>query len=218
MGKKIINKNNFTWQDEDRFKLNYQMVFDKKNPEKEQTDFNEVLKQKQKEWKKELENVRKQSFEKGRKQGHKEGLDTARKEIDKRVEVLNKALQSAHEEWKAMQEMFKPGLLNLVFDITEKILAIPVINGTMRNKLEEELAELFQEMDRKSRPVLWVSADDYEFVETLQKKYAESTGIVLRVSKHCNPGEFQLETNREKVARDFRQMLHDFKESLILPK
>lgn len=220
MSRKIINKNRFSWQEEDRFKLNYQMVFDDKpaGDAEKAPDIDKVLNEQYEKWRIEREKIRKESFEKGLQQGRKEGYDSAAAELDSRIQPLKKELKDAHLAWKQYQELLKPDLLNLVFDLSEKILGVPVTNGTMRNQLEEELRALLQEMDRATRPVLWVSQEDYDLVESLQKEYADTTGIVIRVSNHCNPGEFQLETNREKVVRDFRQMLKDFKDSLILPK
>lgn len=218
MSRKIINKKKFSWQDDDSFKLNYQMVFDDKKTGRETPDVNKILKEQQEKWAAERETARQEAYEKGYQQGYHEASETVRSEMDSRVTLIKQEFDAAREAWSQNQELLKPGLLNLVFDISEAILGVPITNGSMRNKLEEELGALFQEMDNKSRPVLWVSAEDYEFVESLQKEYAESSCVVLRVSKHCNPGEFQLETNREKVVRDFQQMLKDFKESLILPQ
>jgi flagellar biosynthesis/type III secretory pathway protein FliH len=225
MARKIIDREKFSWREDDRFRLNYQMIFEDQKDRKSEPagpDVGDVLKNKEAEWNQRLEKARSEAYEqgleKGLDQGRREGLETARMEIDARIGTLEKALIEAREEHRMYQNLLKPGLLNLVFEIAEAILAVPITNGTMRNKLEEELTALFQELDTKTRPVLWVSADDYDFVESLIKKLGDSTGITIRMSKHCNPGEYQLETNREKIVRDFRQMLNDFKESLILPK
>ncbi len=218
MSRNIINKKKFVWKDDDSFRLNYQMVFDEKRPEEEPPDINMILNRKRDEWKKELESERKEAFDQGHRKGYKEGLEDARAELDTRLSAFRQHFEAAQQAWEEHQELMKPGLLNLVFEICENILGIPVTNGSMRNKLEEEVSTLFQELDKSSRPVLWVSAEDFDLVESLQKEYADSSGVVIRVSKHCNPGEYQLETNREKVVRDFRQMLEDFKQSLILPK
>jgi len=218
MPRKIIEKNKFAWQDGSNFRLNYQMVFDEKAPDLEMPNVDELLKDQNEKWRLEREKVRREAFEKGLLKGRREGFESAQADLEARLTPLREAFQKAQQAWQQNQELLKPGLLNLVFEISESILGIPITNGSMRNKLEEELRTLLQEMDKKTRPVLWVSNDDFELVESLREEFADTTGVVVRVSKHCNPGEFQLETSREKVVRDFRQMLKDFKESLILPK
>lgn len=219
MSRKIIDKKKFSWDDKDSFRLNYQMIFDEKvKSDKNFPDYKEILKSRDDEWSRKLDAEQKEAFNNGLTQGREEGYKIARAEIDKKLGGLEHEFKTAQAEWREHQQLLKPGLLNLVFDISEAILGMPVTNGTMRNRLEEELSTLFQQLDKKTRPVLWVSAEDFEFIESLEKQYADSTGVVVRISERCNPGEYQLETNREKVVRDFRQMLHDFKESLILPK
>ncbi|MDG5766749.1 FliH/SctL family protein [Balneolales bacterium ANBcel1] len=218
MSRKIIDKKKFSWKDDGSFRLNYRMVFDEQKPEAAPPDVDSLLREQHEKWLLEREKIRTEAFEKGREQGRREGYDKAAGELEARLEPMRREFEAARAAWKEHQEALKPGLLNLVFDISEAILGVPITNGTMRNKLEEDLRLLLQELDRKARPVLWVSSEDFDLVESLQNEYAEATGVVVRVSSHCNPGEFQLETNREKVVRDFRQMLHDFKESLILPK
>ncbi len=218
MARKIIRKTRFTWQEDEQFRLNYQMLFDDKKPEETAPDYQEVLQQKQQEWAAELKSARQQAYEKGVQEGFQQGCQKGRSELEQSQEVFKKEFMKARQEWKEVQDLLKPGLLQLVFDLCEAILGIPVVNGAMRNKLEEELRGLFQEIDKKSRPVLWVSAEDYDMVDALQKEFAETTGVVIRVSKYCKPGEYQLETNREKIVREFRLVLEDFKESLILPK
>lgn len=220
MSRKVIDKNKFSWKEEERFKLDYKMVFEDRKTVEESAapDIDQILETKLKEWNHELEKARKVAFEQGYSQGRKDGMTRAREELDQRLGSLENQFQSAFEAWKSNMDLMKPGILQLVFDITEAILEMPVTNGTMRNKLETELSELMQDIDEKSKPVLWVSADDYELAESLIKEYGESTGIILRTGKYCKPGEYQLETNREKIVRDFKQMLYDFKESLILPK
>ncbi|MEX2657559.1 MAG: hypothetical protein WD272_08605 [Balneolales bacterium] len=218
MARKIIDKDKISWSDDSRFKLNYEMIFDENQQDQKSSDIKNILKKKQDEWKSELEEVKSQAFERGLAQGNKEGFEKALLETDKKLAVLENGFREAVDAWQANQELLKPGLLKLVFDISEAILGIPIKNGALRSRLEKDLSTLFQELDASSKPVLWISAEDYEFIEKLHRQYAEKTGVVIRVSDRCNPGEYQLETNREKIVRDFRNMLNDFKESLILPK
>lgn len=220
MAGKIINRNRFSWEEDDRFKLDYKTVFEDKKavPEEQGPDIDQLLQEKLREWNVKLEKTRRQAFEQGYRQGHSEGQEQARQELDERLDAMAGQFREAAHEWKSTMELLKPGLLNLVFDLAETILEVPVTNGTMRNKLETELHELLQDIEKETRPVLWVSHDDFEMVESLVAEYEGSTGVIVRVGKNCKPGEYQIETSRERIVRDFRQMLGDFKDSLILPQ
>ncbi len=220
MPKKIIDRNRFSWEDDDRFRLDYTKVFeDRKHVAGPQgPDIDQVLQEKLKEWNERLENTRRQAFDQGYRQGHDEGVALARRELDQRLDGMAGQFRAAADEWKATMELLKPGLLNLVFDLAEAILEVPVTNGTMRNKLERELHELLQDLEKDSRPVLWVSREDHDMVASLVTEYEGSTGVMVRVGNTCKPGEYQLETSRERIVRDFREILKDFKDSLILPQ
>lgn len=220
MPKKIIDRNRFSWEDDDRFRLDYTKVFEdrKHAAEPQGPDIDQVLQEKLKEWNERLENTRRQAFDQGYRQGHDEGMALARNELDQRLDGMAGQFRAAADEWKATMELLKPGLLNLVFDLAEAILEVPVTNGTMRNKLEKELHELLQDLEKDSRPVLWVSREDHDMVASLITEYEGSTGVMVRVGNTCKPGEYQLETSRERIVRDFREILKDFKDSLILPQ
>ncbi len=219
MGRKIIDKDRFSWEDEGRFRLDYKTIFEDKKAVRGQPepDYDRIMEAKLREWNDQLEAARLQSFEQGYRKGLQEGREQERSELDHRMGDLKEQFRAASTEWKATMELLKPGLLNLVFDLAEAILEVPVTNGTMRNKLEKELHDLLQDIEKEARPVLWVSREDFGMVQELVDGYDGATGVIVRVGNTCKPGEFQFETNRERIVRDFRQMLADFKESLILP-
>jgi len=54
-------------------------------------------------------------------------------------------------------------------------------------------------------------------VESLVEEYRDRFTVHLKVENELNPGEFKLETKREKVVKDFKLQLQDFKDALNLP-
>jgi flagellar biosynthesis/type III secretory pathway protein FliH len=219
MGRKIIDKDRFSWEDEGSFRLDYKTIFEEKKAAAgpPAPDMDRIMEARLREWNEKLEAARRQSFDQGYRKGLEEGREQAGRELDQRLEGLREHFRDAAAEWKATMELLKPGLLNLVFDLAETILEVPVTNGTMRNKLERELNDLLQDIEMETRPVLWVSRDDFAMVQGLAERYEGTTGVIVRVGNTCKPGEYQLETSRERIVRDFGKMLSDFKESLILP-
>lgn len=218
MSRKIIDHKDINLFEKKVSRLSYDMIFNEGSEnDQEEIDIDAILEENNRRWEKRLKREKEDAFLYGREEGFDLGLKKARKEIDEKLEVLREGLEAAHNEWKERQVMMEPGILDLVFEITDQVLGIPLECEQVREKLESELGPLLQKVDESSRPVLWVAEEDYSYVEKLQDEYAGHISLKVRVSKECNPGEFELETNRETVVHNFRKMLGDFKDSLSLP-
>ena len=221
---KVLQNNQISWFNEGSTRLNYQMIFNESEVEKETdeyeeepTDINQLLDERDARWRRKLEQVRSEAYDEGFAAGQTQGLETARAEIDDKLSVLRQALAEAHAEWKERQEMLEPGLLDMVFDITESILGIPVENPAIRESIEDKLTPLLQKINEESKPILWVAEEDLEFVQALKDDFSQSMVLNIQTSDDCNPGEYRLETNEETVVQNFREMLHEFKKTLALP-
>lgn len=222
---KIIDSERIDWYEQESTRLNYQMIFEEKGASEHSEEVDKKIKAKvqklldkrDQKWKAKLGKAREEAFARGFDEGKQEGVELANAEIDHKVSVLEQALEQGHEEWRQRQQLLDPGLLDLVFDITESILGIPVENPDIRKNVEIELGKLLQKIDEQSKPLLWVSESDFDYIKKLKEEYAPKTTVNIQVSKEYNPGEFELETNRETVIHSFREMLNDFKETLSLP-
>ena len=221
---KILDDKHISWSGNENARLNYQMIFEEceasnsgTSSEPEEIDLEELLRQTNLEWEVKLEKAREEALAEGFEKGRKQGLEQARGEIDEKLAALENAFKQAHSEWRQRQEFLEPGLLDLVFDISEAILGIPVSNPAIREELERELGNVLQEVDEQAKTQLWVSESDYGYVEKLTEMDLYPGSINIQISKECNPGEFKLENNRETIIRSFREMLKDFKDSLSLP-
>lgn len=221
--RKIIDQKKFNWADKEVSRLSYGMIFNERpvadeEPEEEvQIDTEALLRENDRKWERRLKKAKEEAFEYGFEQGRREGVNETRKEIDTRVASLKEGVQTAHEQWKAHQQLIEPGILDLVFELTEKVLDIPVENPAIRETMKSELGELLQKLDDSTKPVLWVSREDLEFVEELREEFSPELSVHIRTDDSCNPGEYRLETSRETVVQDFREILSDFKDSLSLP-
>lgn len=226
---KILNTEEVNWYEEDENRLNYEVAFDggehqknerKKSSEEsveQQIDVKKLIQKRNQKWEKRLRRARTEAFQKGKKQGYEDGYKKAQKEIDDKVAQLERLIIKAHNEWTERHQMLNPGLLDLVFDMVEKIVGVPVENPQIREQLEEELSHLLYDTENEIKPLLWVSDSDYRFVKELVEKYAPELTISIRVSEDCNPGEFEFETKNEMIVHRFREKLNDLKENLSLP-
>ena len=234
---RIFNTEEVEWQRGGSEQLNYQVVFEgngrepggsQGRPEEDtpeasneqtlrQEDLKELLSQRDRKWKIRMKNAREVAFKKGLERGKKQGFARAEREIDRKIRGLEGMLAEAHEEWRHRQEALAPGLLDLVFDMVEKVVGIPFEDRRLRDKMEEELAGLLHQADSTVKPVLSVSERDYAYAQELLEKYAPELSLSIRTTERCNPGEFEFETDRETVVYRFKEQLRDFRDNLNLP-
>lgn len=221
---KIIDDRQIDWTPEETSRLSYEMIFEEEfsshegdEESGEEQDIETLLEKRDEEWKKKLEEACETAYQEGKEDGLKEGLEQARSEIDTKLKALEDAFRQAHSEWQERQQILETGLLDLVFEISESILGIPVENPAIRQKLDRELTHLLQKTEEQTKPLLLVSEADFEYIQRLKEEIAPKTTINIRPDKNFNSGEFKLETNHETVVHKFQTMLNDFKESLSLP-
>lgn len=224
MSSRIIDERKINWDRTPSNTLSYRMIFDENyatgkqdEEQKAAPDYEEILKQNNREWEQKLRQSRREAYEAGIEEGTKRGYQEANSQIDEKIERISDQLSHAHAEWQERQKMLDPGVLDLAFELAESILEIPVENPAIRECMKKELEPILQRLDDNTRPVLWVSVEDAEFVQELKEENAPKSTINLRTDKTLNSGEFKLETSRETVIQEFKTLLTDLKESLNLP-
>lgn len=218
---KVIDNDRITWNQKDSAKLDYRMIFEDHDAEKERmikeqkkAEIREILKENDVEWELKLKRTSEEAYQKGLSQGMEKGYQGAQNKIDEKFRFLEKAFAGAYEEWSQRQKKLEPGLIDTVFCLAEKIVGIPVENEKIRIRMEEELSGLLRRVDSESRPTLLVSKCDYDFVAELIKKNKSEPLVHLGVGNECNPGEFVFETEREMVVHKFRLILDEFRKNL----
>lgn len=228
---KILNGDQINWYEDDDNRLDYRTAFesdgiiknghseDATEPEaqNEQVDVRALLKERDERWKKRLKKISEDSFKKGFEKGEQQGIERARDEMDERFDKLERMFKKAHKEWVRRHEALNPGVLDLIFDIVETVVDIPLAHVQMEEHLEKELSALLHSIDEDVKPVLNICEEDYEFVAKLVEKYAPEVTVEIRKSSDCNPGEFEFDTDKETVVYKFKEMVGDFKENLTLP-
>lgn len=221
---KIINDGNISWDRKSEHTLSYRMLFDEapasvSEPEIEEDpiDVDEILRENNEQWEERLRQARQDAFDAGVKEGHANGYSEAEATLEQRAAKLSGQLKEARREWQDLQKMLDAGILDMAFELAESILDIPVENPAIRETMQTELEPVLRRIDESTRPVLWVSGSDEDFVLALKEDNAPRTPIQVRIDKTLNPGEFKLETSRESIVHQFKTLLQDLKESLNLP-
>lgn len=224
MSRRFLDQDEVKWQKESVSRLNYDMIFNN-SPEvdeseelqKQKDELENKLTEQEKKWQARLRKMEVEAFEKGFKKGRVTGKADAEAEIDQKLSGIEEMLINGHQEWKEIQTLLEPGILDLSFEIAEGILKLPLENEELRERLSEEIHSLLQKMDDGSKTTIKVSKSDYEMIESLVEEYRNRLTVHLKMEEDFNPGEFKFETKRETIVKDFKLQLQDFKNALNLP-
>lgn len=224
MSKRLLDQDDVQWQKESVSRLNYDMIFDNspnvdesEELRKQKEELENKLVEQEKKWQARLRKMEVEAFEKGFQKGKVTGKTEAEAEIDQKLLGIEEILTSAHNEWKDVQTLLEPGILDLSFEIAEEILKLPLEHDELRERLSEEVHSLLQKMDDGSKAAINISKSDYEMIESLVEEYRNRVTVHLTMEEDCNPGEFKFETKRETIVKDFKLQLQDFKDALNLP-
>jgi flagellar biosynthesis/type III secretory pathway protein FliH len=217
MNRKILDSSDINWFGSGASRLSYEMIFSEPEVENgglDEAEMEQILRERDRQWLNKLKRARDESYKAGLNDGHSAGFEAASQEIDKRTATLREAVVKAHNEWSDLMKTIEPGLLNLAFDMAEKILEVPVQDEGIRVKMKAELRSLLQKADENNRIEIRVAESDFEFAEDIFSEYSKGLSIRLSVCQNCLPGEFEFDTAHETVLHKFRKMLNQFKDSV----
>ncbi len=230
---RVLENEQIKWFKENNTKLNYKMLFNESteeiNAEIETMEEAEVVEltpeeiiqqariDRDRKWKLKVEKTREDAYAVGYEDGKAAGYMQAQFDLEKKLNFINETIEKGLEEWKKRQELLDPGLLDLVFEITETILGVPVEHPDLKNKLELTLGPLLERIDNQSKPVLLVAESDFEYIQLLKNEYAPNSFLKVRVDHECNPGEYRFESTDEVVVQNVKNTLNEFRKSLSIP-
>src|SRR5699024_5704713 len=111
-------------------------------------------------------------------------------------------------------EDLKPNVVKFVFDITEKVLDIPFKHEGLRKKVQQEVAQIIENLDDELHIKVALSEAGFDTIQKAFEQNKEMNHITLKVDENLNNGEYTVETQKECIIKNFKGMLDDFKESV----
>lgn len=225
MENNIIDSNNVQVEHGESRRLSYEMLFNdvengnnsnglyEKVPFKEHR---ETLEKAEDEWKLKLEEARSEGYQKGFEEGIKEGEERILSDIDRKKEWMKKVVSAIEIQVAELMDDLKPQVATLVFDITEKILGLPVKSEKLRKQVKVEIQKLISSFDRNIQVTLVVAPSEYEFVSQALKELPNPERIQLTKSEKLSAGEYTVDTSNERIVKNFSKMLLDFREEVAL--
>jgi len=211
-------------------KMNYESLFSRQNgdfeskvdsiPESEEIytaeQVKNLIKEREEYWLKEKEAELKTAKEKAYREGFKAGQKKAGDEMNTSIDSVLKALKSVDTHVNELMDQVKPHIASMVFELAEKILALPVKNKLLNERVTNEIEQIINDLESNTRVTVDVAESDLKTVRKRMKDLPNADHIVLRASNDLNPGEYRVDTNREQIVKQFRKNLQDFRESVNL--
>jgi len=241
----------------DSLKLSYDMLFEnnenleeggsESGKESETFSREEVekrLAEKEAQWQERLEQERSDAEEAGFRKGYDQGKEDAEQRCLERIAGFEKMMQQLDREFKqAMEELkphiaslvfditekvlnlplnhpqlqqrvLKPHIASLVFDITEKVLNLPLNHPQLQQRVQEETSQLVENLDDELQVKMVLSEADIATIREAFENHQKADYITLRSDGELNPGEYIIETKKECIIKNFKKMVADFRQSV----
>lgn len=225
MENNIIDSNKLQVANDESRRLSYEMLFDDpgngnhSNGLHEQIPFKEhreMLEKAEDEWRLKLEEAKAEVYKKGLEAGMKKGEERTLSDMARKKEWMKEVVSGIEEQISELMDDLKPQVATLVFDITEKILGLPVKSEKLREQVKVEIKSLISSLDRNIQVKLVVASSDYEFVLNALKELPNPERIQLSQSEKLSAGEYTVDTSNERIVKNFNKMLLDFREEVAL--
>lgn len=228
MDSKVINSEQLNIKGKEFARLSYDMLFEDQpagaeddNSSLEEAvegisreELSERLREVEGEWRERLEEEREKAARAAYDRGKKRGREEAESSMEKNISTLKSALEEADRKIGEMLEELKPEMARMVFDLAEKVVRVPLENEEMRRKVSGEIKEVLDKLEEGIRIKIKVSESDYQAVED---KLGEcGNRVELIAGEELNPGEYAIDTRKERVVKRFTKILDDFRESVAL--
>ncbi len=225
MENNIIDSNSLQVENGESRRLSYEMLFDDSgngnhsNGFHEQVPFKEhreVLEKAEDEWRLKLEEAKTEAFQKGLEEGIKQGKERALTEMNQKKEWMKSVVSAIEDRISGLMDDLKPQVATLAFDITEKILGLPVKSVKLRERVKVEVKNLISSFDQNIQVKLVVASSDFEFVSQALEELPNPERVQLSKSEKLSAGEYIVDTSNERIVKNFNKMLLDFREEVAL--
>jgi len=222
----VIDKQSFDLNGDGNRRISYDMIFktesgngDQKSGNGEQyteqrVDIQEKLDALNRKWEDRLVREKNKSAEKAYREGFIKGNKEACEQMETQIEMLNESLEAYDLRLHQMVDKLKPHLINMVFDLAEKVLDIPVQNDRLNERIQGEITSHLDEIEEGTRAIITIGPAHEEIVKNLLDNGQNNQSLEMRVSENLKPGEYRIETKFEKVIRDYKKQLNDLRETV----
>lgn len=222
----VIDKQSFDLNGGGNRRLSYDMIFkaesgngDQKSGNGEhyidqKVDIQEKMDALNRKWEDRLVREKNKSAEKAYKEGYEKGNKEACEQMEAQIQLLKESLEAYDLRLHQMVDELKPHLINMVFNLAEKVLDIPVQDDRLNEQIRGEITHHLDEIEEGTRAIITIGPAHEQIAKKLLDNEQNNQSLEMRVSEDLKPGEYRIETKFEKVIRDYKKQLNDLRETV----
>ena len=192
--------------------LNYQKIFDKDNQLTElnrlrnNENVNLIIAEEKIKWEKDTSVQIQEAFEKGYEKSSLEG----KLELDKQSILFKKMYNELNDYWYKDKEEFTSFLMEVAVNLAQEIVGTVEVSDEYIDEQNDKLMEIIGKVEKNLKPNIEVSSNDIDSVKSLINNSGLEQMVSLRPNSELLPGEFVIDTNKERWINTRKGLLEAF--------
>lgn len=234
MDSKIIDTRNLFVNAEECQRLSYEMLFNegayadgadagthaarRADEEDEQAikKHQRELEQLEAQWKQKLESARTEAYREGLAEGKDQGRAAAEEAFGQEVQAVRTALTEVDRRIKGLADDLKPHTATMVFDLAEQVIGMPLKSETVKEKVAAEIHRILKSVEQQTKVHIAVASGDYGYMVRALKDLPDFDHITIAEDDSFKSGEYTVDTPNEKIVKNFKKILADFRQKMAL--
>lgn len=192
--------------------LNYQKIFDKDNQLTElnrlrnNENVNLIIAEEKIKWEKDKSAKIQEAFDKGYKKSSLEG----KLELEKQSILFNRMYNELNDYWYKDKEEFTSFLMEVAINLAQEIVGTIEVSDEYVDEQNDKLIEIIDKVEKNLKPNIEVSSNDIDSVKSLINNSGLEHMVSLRPNSELLPGEFVIDTNKERWINTRKGLLEAF--------
>ena len=192
--------------------LNYQKIFDKDNQLTElnrlrnNENVNLIIAEEKIKWEKDTSAKIQEAFDKGYKKSSLEG----KLELEKQSILFNRMYNELNDYWYKDKEEFTSFLMEVAVNLAQEIVGTIEVSDEYVDEQNDKLMEIIGKVEKNLKPIIEVSSNDIDSVKSLINNSGLEQMVSLRPNSELLPGEFVIDTNKERWINTRKGLLEAF--------
>ena len=192
--------------------LNYQKIFDKDNQLTElnrlrnNENVNLIIAEEKIKWEKDTSVKIQEAFESGYEKSSLEG----KLELDKQSILFKKMYNELNDYWYKDKEEFTSFLMEVAVNLAQEIVGTVEVSDEYIDEQNDKLMEIIGKVEKNLKPNIEVSSNDIDSVKSLINNSGLEQMVSLRPNSELLPGEFVIDTNKERWINTRKGLLEAF--------
>ena len=192
--------------------LNYQKIFDKDNQLTElnrlrnNENVNLIIAEEKIKWEKDTSAKIQEAFDEGYKKSSLEG----KLELEKQSILFKKMYNELNDYWYKDKEEFTSFLMEVAINLAQEIVGTVEVSDEYIDEQNDKLMEIIGKVEKNLKPIIEVSSNDIGSVKSLINNSGLEQMVSLRANSELLPGEFVIDTNKERWINTRKGLLEAF--------